>query len=340
MRKSPILLHVGLLLLLTQTCFAQFDCVNAQIFNAKNCTGDDVSGEETKLLQIINEYRVQNKLPQVPISKPLSIVANRHLLDLQKNLQTITHSWSDCRYDLKDSKTWNCVTDAPKRLNVDFNGQSYENLFRTVKGNAAPQFALDAWKKSELHNSLILNLGIWNAKQWDSVGISINGQYAAIWFGVKGSGELLAVKSGKGLGISFLEVVKNLENLVAIEKTSNVVDKDIWVGKSKDKSIILEMLGTSEDIERAGFSIKIKLDPQKNPTARNRDLMLIFINNMFPKSREAEKWLDPNLATIMQDPKATKSLIKDGKVLQIRKDANNYLILTAKPYKKTSAIEF
>ena len=198
-----------------QSYFEQTVCSGAQIFNAKNCPGDNVTAEETKLLQIINDYRAQNKLPQVPISKPLSIVANRHLLDIQKNLKSLTHSWSDCVYNFKDDKTWNCVTDAPKRLNVDFKGHGYENLFRTIK-----------------------------------------------------------------------------------------------------------------------------IDAHKNLNAKNRELLITFVNNVFPNSRDAEKWFDENIVKIMQDPQATKSLIKDGKVMQIRKDAGNYLILTAKPYSKTSAVEY
>lgn len=340
MRKFCFFLYIGLIIVSVQSHFSKTLCSGAQIFNAKNCPGDDVTADETKLLQIINDYRAKNKLPQVPISKSLSIVANRHLLDIQKNLKSLTHSWSDCVYNFKDQKTWNCVTDAPKRLNVDFKGQGYENLFRTINGNAAPVPALDAWKKSDLHNSLILNLGIWHSKQWQSIGIAISGQYAAIWFGTKDTGEAIASKTGKGLGISFQEVVKNLESLVKIEKTSSIVNQEIWVGKSNDRSIILELNGTPDDIERAAFSLKVKIDAQKNLTAKNRELLITFVNNVFPNSRDAEKWLDENIAKIMQDPQATKSLIKDGKVMQIRKDAGNYLILTAKPYKKTSAVEY
>jgi hypothetical protein len=340
MRKLPFFLHIGLIFLFAQTCFAQGICSGSQIFNSKICSGDEVSADETKLLQIINEYRAKNALPQVPISKPLSIVAHRHLLDLQQNLKIITHSWSDCPYAFNDEKTWNCVNGAPHRLKVDFNGQGYENLFRNLNGNAQPLSALEAWKKSELHNSLILNLGVWKNKTWNSIGVAINGQFAAIWFGSSNSSKLLAAKSAGGLGISFKEIVKNLESSVAIEKTSSVVDKELWVGKSKDKSIILELLGTSEDIERAGFSLRIKLDKEKNLTAKNHDLLMIFVNNVFPDSRDAEKWLDAHIAKILEDPKSTQSLIKDEKVMQIRIDTNHYLSLTAKPYKKTSAIEF
>lgn len=46
--------------------------------------------------------------------------------------------------------------------------------------------ALDAWKKSDLHNSIILNLGMFEKMQWDEVGIAIDGEYASLWFGHPG----------------------------------------------------------------------------------------------------------------------------------------------------------
>lgn len=314
-------------------------CAPEQILSAEFCAGDEVSPDETKLLQIINEYRAAQNLAPVPLSKPLSQVANRHLLDIEANLKFITHSWSDCPYDLKDRTTWPCVNDAPKRLKVVYAGQGYENLYRTATGQAAPQPALDAWKKSELHNSLILNLGGWNAKKWDSLGVALRGQYAAIWFGSLDSGAPLAAKPPQGLGVSYRDVVKNLEKLVKIEKSSSLIDKEIWVGRSPDKKLVLELVGTPADIERAGFSIKIRLGAQKKISPENRALLLVFVKNIFPEAAaDAEKWLDVNLAALLQNAAAPKILVKDGKTMQIHKDATNAVVLTAKPYKKNSSV--
>lgn len=162
---------------------AQNNCAGEQIFTENVCAGDEISKEEIELQSLINQYRKENDLPEIVISKPLSIVANRHLLDLQTNLKYLTHSWSNCVYDIKNQATWNCVTDAPQRLKVNYEGEGFENLYRNLNGNASPALALEGWKKSALHNSLILNLGNWNARKWNEIGVSIRGQFAAIWFG-------------------------------------------------------------------------------------------------------------------------------------------------------------
>ena len=38
-------------------------------------------------------------------------------------------------------------------------------------------------RRATLHNSIILNLGLFSKVQWDEVGVAIDGEYAALWFG-------------------------------------------------------------------------------------------------------------------------------------------------------------
>lgn len=322
---------------LSNSVYAQKVCSGEQIFNEKNCAGDEISKEEIQLQTIINQYRKEKNLPELEISKPLSIVANRHLIDLQTNIKTISHSWSNCPYELKDEKTWNCVTEAPKRLKVDYTGNGFENLYRNLNGNAAPIMALEAWKKSPLHNSLILNLGIWNKKNWNSIGIGIRGEYAAIWFGGDDSSDAKAnFKTPKGLGLTFSDVVNNLSNVVSIQKTSTVLENDKWVGTSKDKAVILEVYGKTEDISEASLILKIKLDAQNSISERNKNLVLIYLKNLFNSTEEANKWFDTNLPKLLSNKNSAQSFIKDGKVLELRIDKTNYLTLNTKPYRKNN----
>lgn len=314
---------------------AQNQCQGEQLFTQKVCAGDEVSNDELQLLNLINQYRKENKLNEIQLSKPLSVVANRHLIDLQLNVKYLTHAWSNCPYDIKNKDTWNCVTAAPKRLKVDFEGNGFENLYRNLNANANPSIALEGWKKSPLHNSLILNLGTWNSQNWESIGVSVRGQYAAIWFGTSDAKKAIAdFKPPKGLGLSFEDVVKNLSNVVSIQKTSSVIANDKWVGVSKDKFVILELYGETKDIAEANLLLKVKLDAQKQLTERNKNLVLIYLNNIFSSTKEAEKWFDDNFAMILQDKSSTKFFVKNNKVLEIRIDRNNYLILNAKPYRK------
>lgn len=316
----------------------QINCTKEQIFAEKKCAGDDISKDEQQLQFLINQYRKENELDEIPISRDLSIVANRHLLDLQENLKFLTHSWSNCPYDIKNKNTWNCITEAPRRLNTEHSGEGFENLYRNLSGNANPSLALEGWKKSPLHNSLILNLGGWKSSKWSSIGVSIRGQYAAIWLGTNDADKAISdYKSPKGLGLSFQDVVKNLTSIVSIEKTSTVLENDKWVGSSKDKSVILELYGEAKDISEAALSLKIKLDPQNNLSQRNKNLVVIYLKNIFSSTSEGEKWFTENFATILKNKRSTQSFIKDNKVMELRIDSNNYLTLSAKPFRKTNS---
>ncbi len=124
-----------LFLLGSQTANSQANCSGAQIFTAPACAGDMGTADGSALFRMVNEYRAANKLPALHSSRSLNMVANRRLLDLKQNLKVLTHSWSNCAYDLKDLKTWPCVNDAPRRLNSGYQGQGYETLFRTVSGS-------------------------------------------------------------------------------------------------------------------------------------------------------------------------------------------------------------
>src|SRR4051812_41656885 len=109
-----LFLSIGIILICVQVFFAQESCSGTTLFTAQKCAGDEVNPTEQELFRIINEYRAQNKLPPVVLSNSLSFVANRHLLDLTLNIKSLTHSWSNCPYDVKKEDSWNCLFEAPQ----------------------------------------------------------------------------------------------------------------------------------------------------------------------------------------------------------------------------------
>jgi Ca2+-binding RTX toxin-like protein len=149
-----------------------------------NLPGDGFESEETKLYNLINEYRAQNGLAPIAASKALSTVANRHVQDLAENIGTLTHSWSDAVYDSNNPNTYPAMWTAPQRFNTGYSGYGYENAFGGT-GNyvATATDALQAWKNSPAHNAAILNQGIWQNLQWNALGVGIYKGYAVIWFG-------------------------------------------------------------------------------------------------------------------------------------------------------------
>jgi hypothetical protein len=103
---------------------AQSECNARQILQPGNCIGDDLDALEIELAKQINDYRLQNGLPAIPLSPTLSLVANRHVRDLAMNIGRLTHDWSNCA--MTDS---NCMWKAPQRLGTSYPGNGFENAY-------------------------------------------------------------------------------------------------------------------------------------------------------------------------------------------------------------------
>lgn len=162
----------------------QLNCDDQQILTASICAGDGLELEEQKLYDLINEYRAENGLSPIPLSSSLNLVANRHVLDLDKNIGGLTHAWSDCPYDPSDRSTYPCMWNAPQRLGTAYEGYGYENAHGGSGGyRATAESAFRSWRGSSAHNAVILNQGMWQGRQWRALGIGIYQGYAVLWFG-------------------------------------------------------------------------------------------------------------------------------------------------------------
>lgn len=145
---------------------------------------DGLSPEEQKLYNLVNEYRAENGLAPIPASKALTTVANRHVLDLEENIDRVTHAWSDAVYDSNNPDTFSSMWNAPQRFNTGYPGNGYENAHGGSGGYiATAESALNSWKNSPLHNDVILNQGTWTDNSWNALGVGIYGGYAVLWFG-------------------------------------------------------------------------------------------------------------------------------------------------------------
>jgi Cysteine-rich secretory protein family len=176
---------------LAQKIAQAYECNQQEILNVPNCAGDEIEPEEAKLYQLINQYRAQNGLPPIPLSKALTLVANRHVRDMDKNSDSYqdcqskccVHSWSNCAYNPNNSNTFPCMWQAPQRFKTGYPGNGYENLFGGA-GNyiVTAESALQGWQSSSPHNAVILNQGVWK-QPWQALGIGIYKGAAALWFG-------------------------------------------------------------------------------------------------------------------------------------------------------------
>jgi uncharacterized protein YkwD len=144
---------------------------------------DGLSKPEAKLANQIQQYRQENGLPAIRLSKALTLVANRHVQDLsQLGSPNALHSWSDAPYNASNPATYPSMWEAPQRLKTGYPGYGYEIAFWTGTNNAQPAQALAGWKGSPGHNVVILNREVWQ-QPWKAMGVGIHEGYAVVWFG-------------------------------------------------------------------------------------------------------------------------------------------------------------
>ncbi|MFT4855850.1 MAG: hypothetical protein ACI9UV_000218 [Algoriphagus sp.] len=152
-----------------------------------------MSTEEEKLYQENMEYRRQNGLPPIALSKALTSVAKSHVEDLgvresASDSNFNMHSWGEdpkwtsCCYTNAHAQA-NCMWNKPKEM-TSYPGAGYE-IAHGGSGSfvATAETAMSGWKRSAGHNSVILNKSGWENKAWKAIGIGIQGAYAVVWFG-------------------------------------------------------------------------------------------------------------------------------------------------------------
>ncbi len=311
-------------------------CKGDRIFSAKNCAGDLVSADEKVLFEAVNKYRVANGRPAVKLSTALSLVGNRRMLDLNQNLKILTHSWSNCPYDIYNEKTWGCLIGSPQRLNSGYAGEGYETLFRTTRSKVDVNAALEAWKKSSLHNSIILNHGMFAALPWDEFGVAIDGSYAALWFGFQKS--IPRVAQSVGLGISYDQAITGLARLLSIEQTSSTGEKNLWQGFSADKRLKLEIRGTKKEISEANIGVTVRLAGGRLDPAK-KAVMSMLLKNLFPDWTDIDTWLDNSLNLIAQNRTAWRTKIIRKIAVELKSETADSIILSVKPPTRPAAME-
>ncbi len=196
-----------------------------------------ITTAELKLYNLVNKYRQENKLPEIPLSKNLCYVAKLHVNDLNYNRPDTAgcnlHSWSDqgdwteCCYG-RDVVNHTCMISKPKELTT-YPGNGYEIAF-WESVDAIPGIVLDLWKSSEASNELILNRGQWKDKSWKAFGVGMLKGYAVVWFGAEPDGN-------EGVKICNTDQVagKLLDKIKVTEKAKNGPQYFLIIASFKDR---------------------------------------------------------------------------------------------------------
>lgn len=151
----------------------------------------ELTPEESKLYELINKYRAEKKLPAIPLSPSLAVVAQTHVRDLSNkppsgkcNMHSWSKSerWSGCCYT-SDHAQAQCMWNKPREL-TKYPGNGYENAYWGSDSSIVnAESALSGWKSSRAHNNVILNKKRWRKVKWKAMGVGIYENYAVVWFG-------------------------------------------------------------------------------------------------------------------------------------------------------------
>jgi len=155
--------------------------------------------QEQQLAQLLNDYRVQNALPPIPLGRNLTDVAQWHTADLAyasfvsgtfgQDPSCNLHTWygipgapySTCCYT-SDHAQAACMWNKPGEVS----GGSYSPFGFEIaaSGYLNVQDALDAWKNSAGHNDVILNNAPWDVYTWRAmgIGVDITNNWFFVWF--------------------------------------------------------------------------------------------------------------------------------------------------------------
>lgn len=167
-----------------------------------------ISSQEKELYDLMMNYRSSLGLSSIPLSKSMTYVAQKHILDLANNNphggacnmhswsdQSASGEWSGCCYT-GDHAQARCMWNKPREL-TDFDTNGYE-IAAGGGGfyySGSADYYLRLWQGSPPHHATIINQPPWN-DPWEAVGFGFMGSYAVVWFANKkdplGSPELCA----------------------------------------------------------------------------------------------------------------------------------------------------
>lgn len=149
-----------------------------------------LSEDELALANSINQFRQENDLEPVSLSKSLSYVADVHTKDLYFNFSPYgacgLYYWSDeGRWDpccpSGDEEELECIYDKPNEL-TGYRSKGYEAVFYQNSG-VTPEIAYQHFKSDSSAINLALETGRYDGKKWNAMGVSVFEGFVSIWFG-------------------------------------------------------------------------------------------------------------------------------------------------------------
>jgi len=157
-------------------------------------TGVCLNAEEAALVQLVNNYRVQNGKSALPASRWLVTTGQWHVWDRIANNAVggvcNPHSWSAAMPNLWQAVCYTAdhaqraqMWAKPNQISLGiYIGNGFENSADSGVPMTAAQ-ALSQWQGSTAHRDVILNQGSWAGISYGGLGVGVVGNYAVLWFG-------------------------------------------------------------------------------------------------------------------------------------------------------------
>lgn len=167
----------------------------------RGIAGDQWRSMEVEIAALINGYRATAGLPPVPLSPSLQAVAEAHAADLSENhpdrgvdargRACNAHSWST-----KGAWKGGCYPEdhrepalmwmKPQEITrgaYPYNG--YEIAFGVQGAEITPMDALEGWRGSPGHDSVLIEKDTWRGAHWQAMGVGVRDGWAVVWFGMQ-----------------------------------------------------------------------------------------------------------------------------------------------------------
>ena len=185
-QRKELLLCLFLVLFM----FSAFARNNQRVANANDSIRSRMNQDETILFNMINDMRIQNKLPAIPYSSDLCKVANTHIADLIKykpqEKGCSLHSWSGSGKwtsccNTKEVFGIQRMKSKPREI-TGYKGDGFELIY-WGEDKATPEEAAALWKQVDASLDMILSRAKWRGYQWKALGVGIKDGYAILWLG-------------------------------------------------------------------------------------------------------------------------------------------------------------
>lgn len=160
----------------------RFLCTLLIFMNISLCSTCYCGKRGMKLINYINEKRLQHGLSRIPVSETLCELSLQKVLEEKRwgRINTTLckeHSWQECCNNID---MWCAVNKSNEIFN--FGERSYEIYALVFKDE---EYAVNGWMKSYGHRSAILSANSFHGFDWQSIGAAAIQKTYVAWFSLK-----------------------------------------------------------------------------------------------------------------------------------------------------------